>query len=127
MQLHFESLQLPSGLAVALAGELDSLDSSGTTTLDRESKQIVGNRQNRNTLKVAVIGAITGGALGLPFGAFTGHPVRGPFVGAAAGAATGVAALLLAPGPNATIPADSRLVMVLTRDLTLPADKPTLP
>ena len=117
LALRFDRMLFSSGKEVDLTGRLGALDGDNPGTLDRtEGKVTSDGSQGRDASKVAI-----GGAGGAAMGHWIGGQGRDAAIGAGAGAAAGLATVLLTRGPEATLRRGSTIEMVLNGDLRLPA------
>lgn len=118
LYLRFDSMMLPNGRTIDLAGRLGSIDGSNPGTLNREEGKVTSDGQKGTD--AMVVGTTT--ASGAAMGRWIGGQGRDAALGAGAGAAAGLAGILLTRGPDAMLERGSTLDMVLNRDLTLTGD-----
>ncbi|MBA3973235.1 MAG: hypothetical protein C0504_03330 [Candidatus Solibacter sp.] len=118
LYLRFDSMMLPNGRTIDLAGRLGALDGSNPGTLNREEGKVTSDGQ-QGTDAVAVGTTTVGGAA---MGRWIGGQGRDAAIGAGAGAAAGLAGILLTRGPEAMLERGSTLDMVLNHDLVLTSD-----
>jgi hypothetical protein len=118
LYLRFDSMMLPNGRTIDLAGRLGSLDGSNPGELNREEGKVTSDGQIGTD--AMVIGATT--TSGTAMGSWIGRQGRDAAIGAGAGAAAGLAGILLTRGPDAMLERGSTLDMVLNRDLILTED-----
>ena len=117
LALRFDRMMFTSGQELDLTGRLGALDGDNPGTLDRtEGKVTSDGSQGRDASKLAI-----GGAGGAAMGHWIGGQGRDAAIGAGAGAAAGLATVLLTRGPEATLRRGSTIEMVLNGDLRLPA------
>ena len=118
LYLRFDSMMLPNGRTIDLVGRPGSLDGSNPGTLNREEGKVTSDGQKGTD--AMVVGTTT--ASGAAMGRWIGGQGRDAAIGAGAGAAAGLAGILLTRGPDAMLERGSTLDMVLNRDLVLTAD-----
>ncbi len=117
--MHFTTLVFHSGYTVMLPGAVENMPGAEKQTVKDPEGTI---QQAGNKGHDAGTVAQTAGA-GATVGAIAGRDMKGVGIGGAAGAAAGLAAVLLSRGPEATLPAGTSVQMVLQRPLTLDAAK----
>ena len=118
LYLRFDSMMLPNGRTIDLTGRPGSLDGSNPGTLNRDEGKVTSDGQQGTD--AMVVGTTT--ASGAVMGRWIGGQGRHAAIGAGAGAAAGLAGILLTRGPDAMLERGSTLDMVLNRDLVLTAD-----
>lgn len=118
LYLRLDSMMLPSGRTIDLAGRPGSLDGSNPGELNREEGKVTSDGQKGTD--AMVVGTTT--ASGAAMGRWIGGQGRDAAIGAGAGAAAGLAGILLTRGPDAILERGSTLDMVLNRDLVLTSD-----
>lgn len=115
MFVRFDTILFPSGVQLDLAGKIGAVDGANNATVNRdEGKVTSGGAEGRDAM-VAAGTTVTGTAMGHWIGG-TGAPAG---IGAAAGGAAGLAAILLTRGPDASLPSGSSVEMVLQHDLKI--------
>lgn len=115
LALRFDRLMLASGASYDLLGKPGSIDGDNPGELDREEGKLTGpGSQGRDAMIVAV--PAWGGTM---MGRWIGGQGRDAAIGAGAGGAAGLAAVLLTRGPDATLRRGSTIEMVLNGDVRL--------
>jgi type IV secretion system protein VirB10 len=114
--LRFDQLTLPNGVTRDFRSRLDTADTA-TGKVDRKEGTITGERDKTGEAKSTAEGAGIGASVGGIAGAAAGRPLTGVGIEAAAGAAAGLASVLLKHRPDASLPAGTTVEMVLDRDL----------
>jgi len=113
--LRLDSLALPSGRVFQFSGVVASADAEGTGQKASKDEGIV--RQGPNTGRDAV--TITSrGAEGAAIGAIVDRSVRGAGIGGGAGAAAGLAQVLLTRGRDVELRRGATIDVVIDRPLT---------
>ena len=112
--VHFVSLELPTGLARAINGDLTDL-SGETSTYDNEGGVTGKSSTKRN---IVFIGG--GAATGALIGAIAGGG-KGAGIGAGVGAGLGVAGSLLSKGKEAVVTRGTEFGVILNQSVSLPA------
>jgi type IV secretion system protein VirB10 len=119
LAVKFDSMMLPNGVTVDLTGRLGAMDGANPGELDRtEGKVKSDGGAGRDAM---VVGGTTVG--GTAMGNWIGDHGTAAGIGAAAGAATGLAAVLLTRGPEAVLERGATVEMQLNRDLKLAEDE----
>jgi len=117
--MHFTTMIFHSGYTVMLPGAVENLpgsekqtvrDKEGTIQQDSTKGKDVGT-----VAKTAGDGAVVG--------AIVDRGVRGAGIGGGAGAAVGLASVLLTRGPDVHLPAGTSVLIVLERPLSLDGSK----
>jgi hypothetical protein len=118
LDVTFVSLRLPNGIGRTISGSLSDLESS-TGTSNNEGT-VTGHKTSKRNIKFigggaaggAVIGAIAGGGKGLA-------------IGAGAGALAGLIGGKLKKGHEVKVKSGTEFGVILNRNFSLPAYKPT--
>ncbi len=119
--VHFTSMIFPSGYTVMLPGAVDNVPGMDNAKMkDKDQEGTVqgpgGKGKDAGTIATdAGTGAVIGG---LAQGGY-----KGVGIGGAAGAAVGLATVLLSRGPDVRIESGSTVEMVLQRDVTIDASR----
>lgn len=114
--LRLDSLALPNGKVVPLAGRPDSVDANGSAqTADKKEGMI---RQGSDGGRDAAITA-SRTAQGAALGAIVDRSARGAGIGAGAGGAAGLAQVLLTRGRDVELRRGSTIDIVLDRRLAV--------
>ena len=117
LYLRFETLTLPNGVTRDFRSRLESADAGGK--VDPKEGKITGERDTPHDARTVAEGAGIGGTVG----GIAGRSIQGMGVGAAGGAAAGLAYVLFKRGPDATLPRGTRVEMVLDRDVRYREDE----
>lgn len=117
IRLQFEQMILPNGTIREFVGSLGSLDGGSEESLDRESGTVESAGTKGEDAQAVADAARVGSTVGVIAGAAGGSPWRGLGLGGAAGAAAGLAGVLLTRGPDALLERGTQLDMVFDRDL----------
>jgi type IV secretion system protein VirB10 len=115
--VRFDSLTLPNGVTRDFRARISNLDGRASESLDKEGTiQSEGNKGGdaRTVATTTVEGASVGAMAG---GLSAGRPGMGGLIGAGAGAAVGLATVLLTRGPDAVLARGTTVEMVLDRQL----------
>jgi len=118
LYLKFDSLMLPSGATIDLAGRPANLDGGNPGQLDRTEGKVTSEGSGGRDAAV-IAGTTLGGAA---MGNWIGGEGRNAGIGAGAGAAAGLGAILLTRGPEAVLQRGSTMEMVLSRDVRITQD-----
>lgn len=113
--MHFTTLIYPSGYTVMLPGAVENLPGAEKQTVRGREGTV---QQEGSKGKDAGTVAQTAGT-GAAVGAIASRGVKGAGIGGAAGAAVGLATVLLSRGPDITLPAGTSVQIVLQRPLEL--------
>ena len=113
--MHFTSMVFRSGYTVMLPGAVENLPGSEKQTV-RDGEGTI--RQDGTKGKDAGTVAKTAGE-GAMIGAIADRGVKGAGIGGAAGAAVGLASVLLTRGPDVHLPPGTSVQIVLERPLSL--------
>lgn len=113
--LRFDTLTYPSGTTVELAGRIGSLAAESGGELKREEGTVKSDGAVGKDAAV-VAGTALGGAA---MGRWVGDSSKWGGIGAGAGSAAGLAAILLSRGPEVMLQKGATLDLVLTRDVRL--------
>lgn len=115
LSVRFDSLMLPNGVTIDLAGRLGGIDGDSPGALNRsEGKVTSDGAEGRDAL---IVGSTTVAGTGM--GNWIGGHGSSAGIGAGAGAAAGLAAVLMTRGPEASLQRGTMVEMVLNRDLRL--------
>ena len=122
IRMVLDSLTLPNGYTVALSATPNSADPNSRASVDREGR-ITGPSGVGKDVGTLGLAALAGGLEG----GYVGLLARAPFrqsvaIGHGAGAAIGLAVVLLTRGPEAEVSAGTTLDVVFDQPLTLDAD-----
>ena len=113
--LRFDSLTFPNGVTRDFHATLSNMDGAAAGTLDRAESGVKSDGNVGGDMKTIGIGAATGAGIG---GLATmGRTPMGVPIGGMAGAAAGLAAVLLTRGPDAMLMKGTSVEMVLDRQL----------
>lgn len=115
LNLRFESLTLPNGVARDLRSRAGGVDARGN--VDRKEGRIEGEGNKGGDAGTVGRTTATGASVGTLAGAASGHYGMGAGIGAAAGAAAGLAGVLGSRGPGVVLPPGTTMELVLDRDL----------
>lgn len=123
LAMRFDRIMFGDGSSFDLTGQIGAMDGGNPGELDRrEGKVTSDGAVGRDAM-------VTGGTA--MAGAATGHWIGGEgrdaAIGAGAGAAAGVAAVLLTRGPEAVLQRGSTVEMLLNTDLRLPPGRAQRP
>jgi len=108
--LRFDSLTLPNGVTREFRSRLDSADGKD---VDRQEGKIRAESNKAGDAKT--VGEAAG--VGATVGGIAGRSITGVGIGAAGGAAAGLAGVLLSRGPDVILPKGTTLEMVLDREI----------
>ncbi len=112
---HFNTMIYPSGYTVDLPGSLDNIPGADHENVsDKEGTVKADSQKGKDAGTVAKTGAT-----GAVVGAVVSRDLRGAGIGGAAGAAVGLAQVLLTRGQDVRLPSGTALEMVLERPLTV--------
>lgn len=117
--MHFNAIVFRSGYTVMLPGAVENLPGSEKQTVPDKEGTI---RQDGTKGKDAGTVAKTAGE-GAVVGAVVDRGVKGAGIGGGAGAAVGLASVLLTRGPDVTLPSGTSVQIVLERPLSLDGNK----
>ncbi|MBZ5511506.1 MAG: TrbI/VirB10 family protein [Acidobacteriia bacterium] len=117
--MHFTTMIFHSGYTVMLPGAVDNLPGSEKQTVRDKEGTI---QQDGTKGKDAGTVAKTAGE-GAVVGAIVDRGIRGAGIGGGAGAAVGLASVLLTRGPDVHLPAGTSVLIVLERPLSLDGNK----
>jgi type IV secretion system protein VirB10 len=115
LNLRFETLTLPSGVARDFRSRAGSVDTQGS--LDRNEGRIKGDANKGGDIRTVATTTGVGAGVGSLAGAAAGHVGMGAGVGAAAGALVGLGGVLGSRGPDVVIPPGTTMELVLDREL----------
>lgn len=119
LYVRFDSLMLPNGVTIDLAGRLGGVDGDSPGTVNRtEGKVTSDGAAGRDAL---IVGSTT--VAGTAMGNWIGGHGTSAAAGAGAGAATGLAAILMTRGPDAALERGATVQMILNNDLRLGPDE----
>jgi len=117
--MRFDSMLLASGTTLNLTGRISSLDGDNEGTLKRDEGTVKsGGSVGKDA---AIIG--TAAAAGTGMGRWIGDKGSTAGIGAGAGGAAGLAAVLLTRGPDAVLQKGQTVDMMLTTDMIIPASQ----
>jgi hypothetical protein len=117
--MHFTTMIFHSGYTVMLPGAVENLPGSEKQTVKDKEGTI---QQDGTKGKDAGTVAKTAGE-GAVVGAIVDRGIRGAGIGGGAGAAVGLASVLLTRGPEVHLPAGTSVLIVLERPLSLDGNK----
>ena len=117
--MHFTTMIFRSGYTVMLPGAVENLPGSDKQTVNDKEGTV---RQDGTKGKDAGTIAQSAGT-GAAVGAIADRSVKGAGIGGAAGAAVGLATVLLTRGPDATLTPGTSVLIVLERPLSLDGNK----
>lgn len=117
--MHFTTMIFHSGYTVMLPGAVENLPGSEKQTVKDKEGTV---QQNGSKGKDVGTVAKTAGE-GAVVGAIVDRGARGAGIGGGAGAAVGLASVLLTRGPEATLPSGTNVLIVLERPLSLDGNK----
>ena len=115
LYLTFNSIMLSSGTTLDLTGRPGAVDGGNPGQLNREEGKLTSD--GSAVKDVVVVGSTALG--GAAMGRWVGGQGRGGAIGAGAGAAAGLAGVLLTRGPDAVLERGSMVEMVLSREFRL--------
>jgi len=118
LYLRFDSMTLPNGVTRSFTARVGGIEGGGSNQLDREEGNIKGDSNKGGDAQTVAQSAQLGTMVGGVAGAASGRPLSGIGMGAAGGAAAGLAGVLLTRGPDVVLPKGSMLEMVVDRPLT---------
>jgi type IV secretion system protein VirB10 len=116
--LRFDSLTLPNGVTREFRARIGGMEGGGNNQLDREEGKIKGGGSKGDDARTIGQAAEMGTMVGGIAGAAGGRPMTGVLGGAGAGAAAGLAGVLLTRGPDIVLQKGSVMEMVLDRTLS---------
>ncbi len=116
--VRFDSLMFPNGSTIDLAGRMGAMDGSNPGSLNRQEGKVTS--EGSETRDAMVVGSTTVAGTGM--GYWIGGQGSNAAIGAGAGAAAGLAAVLMTRGPDAVLHRGSTVEMLLNRELKIPAD-----
>jgi type IV secretion system protein VirB10 len=114
--LRFDSLTLPNGVTRDFHAALSNMDGNAAGTVDRTESGVKSDGSIGKDMKTIGIATASGAGIGGLATIHSGTPMGVP-IGGAAGAAVGLAAVLLTRGPDAELVKGTSVEMVLDRDL----------
>ncbi|MBK5294920.1 MAG: hypothetical protein JJE04_24980, partial [Acidobacteriia bacterium] len=115
LYLTFNSILLSSGVTIDLSGRPGGIDGGNPGQLNREEGKITSDGSAGKDAVVVGSTALGGAAMGN----WIGGQGRNGGIGAGAGAAVGLAAVLLTRGPDAVLEKGAMIEMVLSRDIRM--------
>jgi len=119
--LHSTTLIFPSGYTVMLPGSVGGMPGSDTAQMkDKDSEGTVQGDANK-THDAATIGKVA--ATGAGIGAIAGQSAKGALEGGVAGAAVGLASVLLTRGPDVHLERGTLIEVSLERPITIDRDR----
>lgn len=114
--LRFDSLTLPNGVTRDFHATISNLDGRASESLDRAEGGVISEGNKSGDAKT--IGGVAAAGAGIGGLASIGRaPGMGVGIGGAAGAAVGLATVLLTRGPDAVLAKGTTVEMVLDREL----------
>jgi hypothetical protein len=119
LNVRFDSLTLPNGVARDLRSRPSAADTSGS--LDRKEGRIEGEGNKGGDARTVGQTTAAGAGIGSIAGAASGHLGMGAGIGAAAGAAAGLGRVFGSRGPDVVLPAGTTMELSLDRDLVFSA------
>ena len=114
LYVRFDSLTLPNGVTRDFRSRLASAEGK---TVDPKEGKVSGERDKAHDARTVATTTGMGATLGGLIGRASGSTLKGIGVGGAAGAAAGLAGIMMKKGPDATLRAGTTLEMILDRDL----------
>ena len=111
-------LTLPNGVTREFRARIGGMEGGGNNQLDREEGKIKGGGSKGDDARTIGQAAEMGTMVGGIAGAAGGRPMTGVLGGAGAGAAAGLAGVLLTRGPDIVLQKGSVVEMVLDRTLS---------
>jgi hypothetical protein len=117
IHLRFDSILLPNGVSRDFTARVGGLDGGLREGLDKDEGVIKGDSNKGDDVQTVVGTTVSGGSIGALGGLAAGNPGRGSVIGLGAGAAAGLATVLLTRGPDVVLPAGSSLELVTDRPL----------
>jgi hypothetical protein len=121
LNLRFDSLTLPNGVARDLRSRPSAADTRGN--LDRKEGRIEGEGNKGGDARTVGETTATGVGIGTIAGAAAGHIGMGAGIGAAAGAAAGLGRVFGSRGPDVVLPAGTTVELALDRELVFTASE----
>jgi type IV secretion system protein VirB10 len=118
LYLRFDSMILPNGVTRDFKARVGGLEGGASNELDRSEGKIKGDSDKGGDVQTVAQGAQLGTMVGGIAGAAGGRPLSGLGMGAAGGAAAGLAGVLLTRGPDVVLQKGTMLEMVVDRPLT---------
>src|SRR5258708_7297856 len=119
LNVRFDSLTLPNGIARDLRSRPSAADTSGN--LDRKEGRIEGEGNKGGDARTVGQTTAAGAGIGSIAGAASGHLGMGAGIAAAAGAAAGLGRVFGSRGPAVVLPAGTTMELMLDRDLVFTA------
>ncbi len=114
LYVRFDSLTLPNGVTRDFRSRLGSAEGK---TVDPKEGKVTGERDKGHDARTVATTTGMGATLGGLIGRAGGSTLKGIGIGGAAGAAAGLAGVMMKKGPDATLRAGTTLEMILDRDL----------
>ena len=121
LNVRFDSLTLPNGIARDLTARPSAADAKGN--LERKEGKIEGEDNKGGDTRTVATTTAAGAGIGTLAGAAAGHVGMGAGIGAAAGAAAGLGRVLSTRGPDVMLRPGDTMEMIIDHDLHFtPAD-----
>ncbi len=120
LYIRFDSLTLPNGATRDFRSRLASAEGK---SVDPAEGKVSGERDKGNDARTVAIATGMGASLGGLIGRASGSTLKGIGIGGAAGAAAGLAGVLLKKGPDATLRAGTTMEMILDREIRFTAEE----
>jgi len=114
LYIRFDSLTLPNGVTRDFRSRLGSAEGK---SVDPKEGKVSGERDKAHDARTVATTTGMGATLGGLIGRASGSTLKGIGIGGAAGAAAGLAGVMMKKGPDATLRAGTTLEMILDRDL----------
>jgi type IV secretion system protein VirB10 len=115
LNIRFDSLTLPNGVTRDFRSRAGAVDTNAN--LDRDEGKLTGDSKSGQNAKTVGTAAAGGAAIGTLAGAAKNAPLTGLGIGAAAGGAAGLAAVLMSRNPDVVLRQGTSVEMVLDREL----------
>jgi type IV secretory pathway VirB10-like protein len=119
--LHFTTLIFPSGYTVMLPGSVGGMPGSDTAQMKSKDSEGTVQGDGDKTHDAATIGKVA--ATGAGIGAIAGQSAKGALGGGLAGAAVGLASVLLTRGPDVHLQRGTLIEVSLERPITIDRDR----
>ena len=114
LHIRFDSLTLPNGVTRDFRSRLASAEGRN---VDRGEGKVTGESDKSHDARTVATTGGMGATLGGVIGRAGGGTLKGVGIGGAAGAAAGLAGIMMKKGPEATLPRGTTVEMILDRDL----------
>jgi len=119
--LHFTTLIFPSGYTVMLPGSVGGMPGSDTAQMKNKDSEGTMQGDSDKTHDAATVGKVA--ATGAGIGAIAGQSGKGALEGGLAGAAVGLASVLLTRGPDVHLQKGTLIEVSLERPITIDRDR----